>query len=282
VPRLPTFYTPDLSFYEVLALAVNDFIEHGYDSAERLQMWQTRLKVAAQRSLISPQKLEQYLTDLYKAKFRGQVGKGALLKRHPGISKYTLENIAPKVHGELSRRIAASADLIKLNREKAVANTVQRLSGWATSIPAGGTEAQSARQQRSEIRKPLAQLPFEERRVIVDQGHKLVSNLSDIVATNGGAIAAKWNSHGVHDSSYDARPEHKARDGKVLLIRGSWALEKGFIKATNGFVDEIEKPGEFVYCRCWYTWYYNLRSLPAEMLTDDGREELKRVRALVR
>jgi hypothetical protein len=34
-------------------------------------------------------------------------------------------------------------------------------------------------------------------------------------------------------------------------------------------------------CRCYAQWLYSLRQLPADMLTDKGRTELKRARAEV-
>jgi hypothetical protein len=50
------------------------------------------------------------------------------------------------------------------------------------------------------------------------------------------------------------------------------------MKAPNGYTDEIEQPGEFVYCRCYYQWIYALRDLPRDMLTQRGIDELQRVR----
>ena len=56
-------------------------------------------------------------------------------------------------------------------------------------------------------------------------------------------------------------------------------MQAGLMKKDRyRYTDEIEKPGELVYCRCWYEWKYNLRSLPSEMLTEKGKAELERVR----
>jgi len=65
----------------------------------------------------------------------------------------------------------------------------------------------------------------------------------------------------------------------VFLIRGSWAQRRGFVKAgPAGYTDQVEKPGEFVFCRCTYTYLYHLRELPQDMLTKKGAAELDRVR----
>lgn len=47
-----------------------------------------------------------------------QVGRAGALKRHHGISRFTLNYLEPKLRTELDRRILASADLIQLNRKK--------------------------------------------------------------------------------------------------------------------------------------------------------------------
>lgn len=273
-------WKPGLSFYEVLTLAVRDFTEHGYDSVERLITWVTRVKEAATRTLIPLSILTEKLNEHFRSTYRRQVDGGSILRRHPGVSRFTLDNVKPKLRSELDKAIFASSDLIKLNRERAVSDTIQRLSGWATSVPPGGTDVPDERAERTVIRKPMASLPFVERRVIIDQGHKLVSNLNSIVAVDGGAIAAKWNSHGTHDANYNARVDHKRRDGSTFIVRGSWADLQGFV--TGPYTDEIEKPGELIFCRCWYTYLYNLRSLPPANITDKGKAELQRVRALLK
>ena len=40
----------------------------------------------------------------------------------------------------------------------------------------------------------------------------------------------------------------------------------------SGYLDEITQPGEEVFCRCYVTYLYNLRSIPEDMLTQKGRK----------
>jgi hypothetical protein len=172
----------------------------------------------------------------------------------------------------------ASANLIKLNREKAIQSTLQRFSGWATSIPAGGSNVQDKPEVKSDVSKSLKQLPFEERRVAIDQGHKLISAINDIVAQDGGAIAAVWHSNW-RQQNYNYREDHRERDRKVYLIRDSWAHKAGLVKPGKvGYTDEITQPAEEPMCRCFYLFVYSLEDLPADMLTEKGREEIARVR----
>ena len=160
----------------------------------------------------------------------------------------------PELHAELNRRIAASIDLIKLNRPQAILKTQQRFRGWATSIPPGGTPKEGKAklkkvEQKKELRKALASLPFEERRVAIDQSAKLFAAINTTVAVNGGAIGAYWQAHGPHQKGYDGRPAHNARDGKFFLIRNSWADKVGFVKPnSDGYTDEIEQVAELPFC----------------------------------
>ena len=267
------------TFYSVLGEAINDLAEHGYDSQKRIIDWMRALEEAAEATLVSRRTMEKMLRDALKAIYKRMIEKGGILKYHPGVERYTLAKIKPSLRAELDRRIMASAELIKLNREAAIQKTLQRFSGWSTSIPKGGSDAVKKPKAKKEIRKALASLPFEERRVLVDQGHKLIASISDIVAKDGGAIAAVWHSNW-RQAGYNYREDHKERDGKVYLIRDSWAQRTGYVKAGKvGYSDKITQPGEEVFCRCFWSWLYNLRDLPTAMLTQKGKDKLAEVRA---
>lgn len=264
-------------FQSVLTDAINFFVEHGFTSAESQIYWQRKIKEAAERTMQSTAQMEQALKDAMAAVYRKQIDKGEILKFHSGVKRFTLEMVRPALRAELDRRIMASANLIKLNKEQAVARTLQRFAGWSTSIPKGGTDQAERAKVKEEIRKPLAQLPYEIRRVNIDQGHKLVASLNDILAKDGGAIAAIWEH--VHQKGYDARPEHLARDGDVFLVKGSWAQDKGFVKPNKfGYTDDVDQPAEKINCRCRWRWIHSLGSVPSDMLTRKGELALAEAR----
>lgn len=268
-------------FNAVLREAMDYFEANGYDSAEKLAYWMERLRKAAAASMTPKRKMEEQLKAAMTAIYRRLVDKQGILSKHPGVPKFTLDRIKPTLRQELDRRIMANANLITLNKDEEIAATLRRFAGWASSIPVGGTDL-SGKEEAKRIRKGLSGLSFRERRVMIDQGHKLESAINSIVATAGGAIAAVWMSH-FHQAGYDYREDHKERElaSKRLpyLIRDSWALEKGYIKKAGSlYTDEIEQPGEFPYCRCYYRYIYNVRSMPAEMVTEKGRAELARIR----
>jgi len=238
-------------FYVVLSAAIDDIIMHGFDSAERIERWTRELRTAAERSMIKPESLEQMLRDGLAAEYRKMVEQGRLPRYHKGIDRYTLERIKPSLRSELDRRILASASLIKLNRTEAINKTLQRFQGWSTSIPAGGVSEDTKAEVRANVRKSLKQLPFEERRVLIDQGHKLISSINDVVASGGGAIAGMWRSN-FRQPGYDYREDHKERDSKIFLIRDSWAHVAGLVKPAKsvGYVDDITAPAQEPFCRC--------------------------------
>lgn len=269
------------SYFDVLTLAINEFAEHGYDSAERAAYWTRRLKDAAEVSMASTAQMEQMLRDALASVYRRMIDKGQIAQYHQGIARFTIDKVRPQLRAELDRRIMAAASLIKLNREQAMQTTLRRFQGWATSIPKGGSEAVDKREEKGNIRKALVSLPFAERRVAIDQGHKLVASLSEILAKDGGALAMIWRSHW-RQPGYAFRPDHKERDGHVYTMRGNWALDKGLMKTgADGYYDEITSVGEEPFCRCYATWLYSLGKLPKDMLTRKGDEELARVRVLL-
>lgn len=266
------------SFQQTLADAIRDIADNGFDSQERIDRWLRELRIAAERQTMSAMSVESMMRDALTAIYTRLVERGSILKFAPGVPRYTLEKVKPKLRGELDRRIAASANLIKLNREEAINKTLRRFSGWSTSIPPGGIPAEDKRTVKAEIRKSLASLPFEERRVLVDQGAKLTAALADITANENGAIAARWRSNW-RQPGYDYREDHKDRDGQVYLIRGSWAHQAGLVKpGLAGYTDGVTSPGSEVYCRCGYLYKFHLRDLPDNMLTAKGRAALAKAR----
>jgi len=263
------------TFAEVLQQAVADISENGFTSAERLGEWQRRLADAVQRLMGTPSQIEQLMRDSLNAVYRRLVERGGWAKYHPGIARFTVERVLPQLRADLDRRIWSNASLIKLNREQAMAETLRRFSGWASSVPPGGSAETDRSEVKASVKKPLYSLPFVERRCAIDQGHKLFAAINETIAIGGNAIAAVWHHHHV---TYP-RKEHVAREGKVFLIRDNWAQKAGLVKnGENGYTDEIERPGEFVYCRCSYQWLYSLRALPPDMLTAKGKAELERVK----
>lgn len=271
------------TFQELLQEAIADIVDHGFDSEARVADWQERLRAAAARQYGgSNSRVEDELRAALGQVYQRMVEKYGILRHHPGIQRWTIDRVKPKLRAELDRRIMASANLIKLNRQESIDRTLRRFSGWATSIPASGTDAAHRGEVKAQIRKSLAGLPFSERRVAIDQGHKLVASINEVIANDNGAIAVEWKSHW-RQAGYNYRPDHKERDGKIYAIKGAWAYEKGLAKVGEaGWYSDVTAVAEEPFCRCYGRWIYSLGSLPLDMLTQKGKDELARVREMLR
>lgn len=252
--------------------------EFGFDDVARLNAWLRRLRLASITTLPTDREVDDTMQAAMRAAFERALRPARLERMQRGIKRFGIEQVKPELRAELDRRILASANLIKRNRDEAIEKTLQRFAGWATSVPAGGSRVVDKRDTKSEIAKPVLKSTFETRRVQIDQGHKLVSAINETLALQTGAIAGLWRSHGKHDKHYDARPEHLARDGQVFALRGNWAMRRGLMKKGAGYVDEIERPAELPFCRCHYVWLHTLRELPDDMLTERGRFALQETR----
>ena len=271
------------SYFDILTMAINDVADKGYQAPEQVDYWAEQLRLAAERTLRPMAEVERMVQDAMAAIYQRSITNLGVLKHHPGVSAYTLEMIKPQLRQELSNRVAASIDLIRLNRPAAIEKQQARFRGWATSVPPGGTPKTGKAkldkvETKDEIRKSLKSLDYNSRRVLIDQGQKLFAAINTTVAVNGGAIGAIWHSHKAQ-RGYNGRPDHDARDGKVFLVRGSWADQAGLVKAgADGYTDSIEQPAEFVFCKCFYQFLYSLRSLPTNLLTKKGEEALTEAR----
>jgi hypothetical protein len=269
------------SFYRTIEAAIADITEHGFDSAARIDRWITQIEQAALQSALPDHAVQETVSRAMHGIYARMADGGGYTKIHKGISRFTINQLKPKLRAELDRRIMASAELIKLNRKQMIAQTVQRLSGWATSIPPGGSRAVDKSEVKASLKKSFSALPYEERRVLIDQSHKLVSELNNIIAVDGGAIAGIWHSH-FRQAGYNYRPDHRARDGKTYAIRNSWAMRAGLMNKGDGYTDEMTKPGEEVFCfpgdskvpyagfveKAYRRWYDGELT---EIITDSGK-----------
>lgn len=274
--------SPRARFYRVVSEAVRDLTEHGFDSQDRVDRWTRAIAAAARAAQVPMEDVSARLAERLGREFRGALSPRRLARVHEDVGPWTIERMRPQLRAELSRRIAASANLIKLDREASIQRTLSRFAGWASSVPPGGTRAVDRRAEAEAVRRGIAGLPFVERRVVIDQSHKLAAALDDIIARDEGAVAAVWR-HVRPQPGYDPRPEHVARDGHWFLLRDSWAHRDGLVKpGRDGYLDDVDQPGEKIFCRCWAKYVYGLDRLPPSMLTSKGRARLREAESRLR
>lgn len=255
-----------MTFYQLVLAAIRDIEQNGFDSVERVEGWAGKIKKQALIEMLSDEdmnkQLRQFLKDTY-LKFI----KYTAPKSHIGISRIKFVQSQPKLLAELDRRMYASLDLVKINKKETVDKVLQRFKGWATSIPSGGSGAVDNREVSADLRKSMVSLDSRQKRVFIDQSHKLKASLNNILAQDGGAIAVKWKSQ-FRSIGYNYREEHKDRNDKIYLLRDSWAKSQGLVKPNNdGYYEDITGVGEEVNCRCFAQYIYTINNLPDEMKT---------------
>lgn len=261
-------------FRDLIREYINEVSEVGFPDAPRMEFLLREIRRAAEREFISAESLDKSMRNSLKTAYKRATSPSRLKRTNPRIEKFTLQKLAPTMQQELDRRILANASMIKINRQQAIDKTLQRFSGWMSSVPQGGTEAINKAETLNDIVKTEKQLKYEARRREIDQGHKLMASIDAVVAEASSAIAMEWHSHW-RQPGYDYRMDHKERDKKIYAIRGSWAHEQGLINKGDGFTDEMTAPSEEVYCRCYGTYLLTLRDLPASMLTAKGKKLLE-------
>ena len=276
--------TPRREFIDLLDEAVSAMCETGFDPDLALH-FSAKLRGAARRVFKPTSALAEQgrrvLASIYE---RSVPKRGKPPKAHQGISIIAMQRMQPQLSALRDRRASEMVRLIEKNRAQTLDEIANAFNGWASSVPPQGMRVSLASEAKADIKKVLRSLDWKERRVIIDQGHKLRSNIDDLIALEGGAIAQMWHSHW-RSPNYRYRPDHKARDQRIYLIRDCWALKQGLIKPDprlergEQYTDQITRPGEEVFCRCWCTSLYSLRDLPEDMLTAKGREYLAKARA---
>lgn len=221
-----------------------------------------RLRSAADDEPVRDEEIASHLTAAFDREFR------RASKQHRGIPAFTIERLKPAMRSKLDERIVQAADLIKLRRRESIENTLARFAGWSSSLPEMRKRI-DLREVREHIYKPIAQIKYERRRVAIDQTHKLVASIHEVIADEGGAVAMIWRSNW-RQVNYNYRVDHKERDGKVWILPNTWATRAGLIRRSSPRYDTITHVAEEPYCRCYATWLYALDEIPAEMLTAKG------------
>lgn len=258
-----------MDYRKVVVAAVQDIALHGYDSPERIARWAEAIASSARDTLAPERDLERQLTQVLEQVYRRQVGQRQLLKSHFGAEGFALDRAQYVLRRELEKRLLVAAELVKSNRDLAIKETVRRFQGWATSLPEGGRKLDRG-DAAAAILKYLKNLPSADRRIILDQGRKLASGLSQALAISGNAVGGYWSSKW-RQPGYDFREDHRDRDLEFFLLRDNWAITQGFMKlGGHKYTSSITAPGEEPNCQCHYRWVYSLSGVPEACLTKKG------------
>jgi hypothetical protein len=252
------------AFDKLLREAVKHFSKFGFTSPADVNDWTTRLNAAAESALdvdTAKAKVERALA----GSFTRALGRGRLQGRKGQVSKLSMDQLEPKLRGELEKRLYAAREAVDGAHRQALEKVQNRFLGLATA----GAKPGAAREHAKPITKAIRDARAQERMTAVDQTMKLMRTMDEVVAADSGSIGGYW------DATWDIvrkhRPEHAARHGLFYVRRGSWADSQGLVSHPEGFMDEFDMPGVLINCQCEYHYVYDLSDAPPEALTAKGR-----------
>lgn len=90
-------------FSRTVREAVKFFLRNGYTSREELERWQGIIRQAAESE--THDDYISRVSDKLRSTYEMQVNRAKALDRHPGLSRFTLNYMEPKLRSELDRRI---------------------------------------------------------------------------------------------------------------------------------------------------------------------------------
>src|SRR5262245_8490176 len=104
-------WNPRTNFYAVVNAGIVDILDHGFDSAGRVEEWEKKIKAAAEASLVPEPQMTQMLRDGLAQIYERLIDKGRIAEFHPGVSRFTIDKLKPELRKLLDQRIMASANL---------------------------------------------------------------------------------------------------------------------------------------------------------------------------
>ncbi|MHB8392368.1 MAG: hypothetical protein ACYDBH_22775 [Acidobacteriaceae bacterium] len=151
------------------------------------------------------------------------------------------------------------------------------ISSFLNEVPA---TAKARAAKISPIKKEIRCLAKWNRLFYIYKALSFSAEIHYIFALESGPLAAIWRyTESDEQGEYTVTHNHKDRDRRVYAVRGNWAVEKGLMSVgLDGYIDDIDRPGQEVGCMCNLVWVSAIRDLPRSMLTERGQSELKRTR----
>jgi len=157
------------------------------------------------------------------------------------------------------------------------------LKDFLKQIPVGGTKDKEIKAKIPEIKKEIRFLAKWNRLFYTYKARSFPVEIEHIFVLAGNPLAAIWHYSNLDEQGeYQKTYDHRLRDSRVYAIRGSWGIENGLMKVgPAGYLDEISRPAQELGCMCSLQWVTTVRRLPDDMITNKGRSELDRVRAVI-
>lgn len=246
-------------------------------------------------------KLTPALRSKIKKEFNAYM-RGGFTRTNPGISEYSLRDLAPKFRQRLRDAIDNSLAMIKTQSEKVMLELEQRFRNWVTipSVEMRGSLTDKDK-MLSHVEKEIIAEPEIKKEsdkhlqfVITDQTRKMLGSMDRIAGEDNGAIGFTWhtrrdqrvvgNPGGLYPEVKDEKlhGNHYSREGEFYLLRDSWAIKKGYIVARAGieYADKIPDglPSQPIGCRCYQTNIFTLEDIPGnakDIITKKGNDYIR-------
>lgn len=219
---------------------------------------------------------------------------------HPTIQGYKITDLKPEYRKAVQNSVDNSLALIKTQNAEFMAQMEARFRNWAT-IPSAEIRGDSANPDRMKayLKNEVLKLPevkesitAHQQFIIVDQTRKLLANMDEITAKQGGAIGFIWHNRrdgrvvgrpgGMYPEPTEKHGDHWKREGQLYLIKDSWAVVRKMLKKVDGVLYDTDlddgKPGIPIGCRCWAEYIYAIELIPEkyrDCITEKGMEYMK-------
>lgn len=227
--------------------------------------------------------LRREMRTIYKKWLRG-----GYKKYFPYLKPYRLEELKPKFRKELDDKVVNSLSLIKTQEHEFMSAIENRFRNWAT-ISSEQLRGRTQEEKNKMIREQIGYASTKHQQfVITDQTRKLIGSLNELTAKEAGAIAGIW--HNQRDKRVVGNPNgkykptsihenHWAREGKLYILRDSWAVKRGYLEPKNKitYAEDISDgmPSIPIGCRCYFEYIFNLDEIPQkfqEIITESGEK----------
>ena len=225
---------------------------------------------------------------------------GGYEQYHAGIKGYRIQDMKPYYRKAVEESVNNSIGLIKTQNAEFLLKMQDRFRNWAT-IPSNDLRGKYDDHEKiaEHLRKNVLKTPEAVKEVtnwqkviIRDQAKKLLGSMNRITAENSGAFAFIWhtrkdikvtgNPTGLYPKGNDKHGNHFEREGKLYLLKESFAVKAHLVAKTGDIQYDTElndgMPSLGISCRCYAEYIYDLENIPKQyqgIITEKGYKRME-------
>lgn len=253
--------------------AINDLLAQG-PAPDLVRDWSAKIAQCLREVAMSPTEAAHAVAREQQAMFEkiqavrgipvksimGEDDDDGALTSAESYSEDDFKQLHPFLVAALAKCTADLYESANSFRSAEINEALDSFSEWAAELPQGGSKSKEYRDSARSFRGNAKATCRWQNRFFTSHVGDIYIYAEHIFARHNGAIAATWHWEG------DLCHKHKEKNGECFLLRGSWAINKGFLATSSArYDDEVELPG--IGCRCRYTYIHALRSMPPNLLS---------------